>query len=368
MDFTDNPRRAKNPPRRSVEDATATDPTLVRKVKSMRKALVCPRPLRHAIVFLGTLTVSSPALAEPPPKKPDDAARLRAEGNTAIKAGRVHDALHAWRKAWAARPDDASLACDIGRAEMTIENDIAAIEWLTRCVRLAPRRLDPEQIERGRRGVVDLNLARSRVAEIFIDADPGATVTVNREEIGVAPFAQSVYVKPGEIKLKARKGSQSTAVTVTTDAAAQYRIALRIPEPAAPPPPPPPVVPLARSSPDRRAATWWPAVAGAGLTLTAVGLGIGFRTAEETAQWEMARVGVDVLRDDPDGCSDESNDPRCPTYNALDSRRILLSDLSIGAFIAAGVLGVATGAFIAYEIDRVSIAPTLGGAVGRYVW
>jgi hypothetical protein len=203
----------------------------------------------------------------------------------AADAGQIPEALAAWRAAWALRPDDRNLACDIGRGELLMGHDVEAARWMSRCVRLTRDGGTPEGVERRRSEVVDLAVARSRVAEISLDVEDGAALLLDGQSLGAAPLREPLFVEPGQHRLEALKGIRGASATVEAAAGQEHRVSLALklepppfltPEPQGPKEaqrsPLPPAAPAARAP---GAFVWWPAVTGAAVTLTAVGVGVG---------------------------------------------------------------------------------------------
>jgi hypothetical protein len=321
------------------------------------------------------------ARAQSPPgaAAPSPAQRLREQGSAEANAGRLPEALAAWRAAWALSPNHRGLACDIGRGELLAGHNVEAMRWMSRCVRLT-QDSGPRGVQRGRSDVVDLAVARSRVAEITLDVEAGAALRLNGESVGTAPLPEPLFVEPGrQYRLEARKGAKVAAATVDAVAGQEHRVSLALkvepppflgPEPQAQKEarrsPPPPEPPGARSP---RAFVWWPAVTGAALTVTAFGIGAALGAVGSIARDDKDVIRARIMEDTRGlGCGKFTNHPECEAYGEVDRRRAAFSNAATGFFIAGGIFAAATVGYAAYEKDRVSVSITTGGAVGRYVW
>jgi hypothetical protein len=298
----------------------------------------------------------------------DRAAALRAAGNAAANAGRDAEAVQAWRAAWEVQPGDPSLACDIGRGELATQNDVAAAEWMTRCVSLMAPKLGRETIHRRRSEVVDLALARSRVVSLVFDVEAGAEVFIDGKAYGPAPFSGPLFVKPGERSIEARKGRRVASHRLSAGAGEEHRIALALSEPSPLAMPRSEAVPIPAPPREKLSFFWPPAIIGGSLAITALGMGTVFFAIGDIAAKEQADAKKAALAaTDGVGCGKLRHET-CQTFTALDARRVTFVNASTGAFVAASVLGAATLGYAAFEKDRVSVSASVGGIVGRYTW
>jgi hypothetical protein len=336
-------------------------------------------PLLLAVGQLAIGAVGAAHAQSPPRGAPSPAQRLREQGSAEANAGRLPEALAAWRAAGALSPDDRSLACDIGRGELVSGHDVEAARWMSRCVRLTPDGGTPRGVERRRAEVVDLAVARARVAEISLAVEDGAALLLDGESLGAAPLGEPLFVAPGRHRLEARKGTKTASAIIDAVAGQEHRVSLVLevePPPfvapetkepkEAPRAPLPPVIPLGRSP---QAFVWWPAVTGAGLTVTSVGVGAACWFVSSMAHAEAESIQARILADTSGkGCGTLSNHPECEAFGEADTRRATFTNAATGLFIAGGIVAAATLGYAAYEKDRVSVSITTTGAVGRYVW
>jgi len=344
------------------------------------------RPL-SLLLAVGQLTASiGIARAQSPPGDAlSPAQRLREQGNKAANAGRLPEALEAWRAAWALSPNHRSLACDIGRGELLSGHDVEATRWMSRCVRLTKDGGTPQGVQRSRSEVVDLAVARSRVAELTLEVDEGAALLLDGQSLGTAPLREPLFVTPGLHRIEARKGSAVASATVDAVKGKEHHVKLALkvelppfsePQKRAPKEeasgrtgrsPQPPTAPLGRAP---QAFVWWPAVTGLAVAVSALGGGAACSVVASVAREEAAAMRARILADvgAAKGCGKLSNHPECELFGETERRRAAFTDAATGLFIAGGIVAAATLGYIAYEKDRVSVSITAGGAVGRFLW
>jgi len=329
------------------------------------------------LLAIGQLTASvGVARAQSPPRAaaPSPAQRLREQGSAEANAGRLPEALAAWRAAWALSPNHRGLACDIGRGELLAGHNVEAMRWMSRCVRLS-QDSGPRGVQRGRSDVVDLAVARSRVAEITLDVEAGAALRLDGETLGTAPLPEPLFVEPGrQYRLEARKGAKVASATVDAVAGQEHRVLLalkvepspllrREPEGQKEAPRPPPG---ARSP---RAFVWWPVVTGSAAIVTTLGVGAALWRIGEIAGDEKHVIQARVMEDTRgEGCGKLTNHPECEALGRADKRRAAFSNAATAFFISGSIAAVTTLVYIAYESDRVSVSITATGATGRYIW
>ena len=196
---------------------------------------------------------SADAPAEVDPEAARRYAELRKQGVNLAYAGRIEEALEAWKAGYAIRPSY-SLACDIGRLELLRRNDaIEGARWYTRCVSMAPlaKPNQPKELA-GQLEEGDLrDMARSRVGILRVLTDEEATIEVDGETVGKAPLEEEVFVKPGAHRLAVSLGSRVRTLDVKLAPGEVRTVDLSLPPPPAvspapsPAPPPPPAPPPA---------------------------------------------------------------------------------------------------------------------------
>jgi hypothetical protein len=326
---------------------------------------------------LGGRSARADPVSPPPPLPSDTATGLRERGNAAAEAGDIGDALTLWVDAWKRQPGDGSLACDIGRAWVVKGDFVEAARWLTRCVDLLLDTSTPDAIESRRSEVVDLSVAKARVTTLHVDIEPAAELYVNGISIGKAPLPEPTFVKPGQHRIDARKGDRVASVTLHTNAGETYRIPLTLPA-AEPPPveaPEPAAKParpnVAHQSP--RAAPpilWWPVALGGTVAAISAGMGVAFRlTAGEKASEAESLAAFIQVESHGVACGNEGFwSAKCEAYSRANAQHTVYTNASTAAFIVAGITAAGSIGFAAYQIDRIRIAPTIGGITGSYQW
>jgi hypothetical protein len=331
------------------------------------------------VAFAAGLMITGGALAAPPTKPPRTAppskpprdkegARLRAEGNAAADAGRLAEALAAWRKAWPHRPYDSSLACDIGSTELRVGNDVAAAEWLTRCARLVPPIIDPRTTERRRSESMDLLVAERRVLTLEVTAEPGASIALDGTVVGTAPLAEPLFASPDKAhQLEARKGDRTAVATVQGKAGTRHTITLVLP---AEKPKLKPKVPFPQPRPAEATPSfvWWPAALGGALAVGAATVGAVMKIEANDAKAQADSMLRAVIQENGWHCSQFEHESRCSQIAELDAKHAVLTNAATAVFIGTGVIAAGTLGYVAFEVNRVRIKPVVGGVVGTVTW
>lgn len=308
--------------------------------------------------------------------------RLKTLGNEALREERFEDALQLFLSAWASWSKDGSLACDVGRLYTIRSEHVHAARWLTRGVNLLADASTPEAVHRRRAEVVDLAVALARVTTLHIETEPGAFLSIDGIPIGTSPQPEPTFVEPGQHRIEGHKGPRYAVVELDGRAGETRRVSLPLP-PAEPSscdkPQPPAALPLSspvhsppEPSPVRTARqfVWWPVYLGTALVVVGINSGVILRVAADEALEESTALKELIIREAPGiACANHTDwHPRCLERIRLGERYVTYSDASTAAFIAAGVVAAGTIGFAAFEVDRVSLAPTIGGFVGRYQW
>lgn len=247
------------------------------------------RPRAKAVGFLlacGCLVGSAPAWAEPTPSSPGDDLSKQAEilyglGADAKREQRSEDARKFYlaasllQKHW-------QIVANLGSVELTLGMARDAAEHLAQALQMGPPPKERQQIQEL------FDKARAAVGELTIGASvAGAEILVDGKVVGRAPLGRSIFVKPGERVIEARREKYSSGrMRKTMEAGSAERITLTLlPEEIAAPQ----RAPLAASPlPDASSSTCAPVIvrrssagaavmpaAVAGLIGNAVALGIG---------------------------------------------------------------------------------------------
>jgi hypothetical protein len=265
---------------------------------------------------------------------------------------------------------------------------IAAARWLTRCVNLLPDAATPDAMRSRRTEVVDLAVARARVATLLIETEPGAALSVDGREIGQSPPSEPTFVMPGEHRIEAQKGARRATAFVNGKAGESYRIELPllpaepplIPRPEAPPPSvsnalstssalSTPKAP-SPSHPPSWEYIWWPIFAGTTLASVALTNGVVLHVEAKRAEAHKQELENQIIAESPGtACGN-----KLWWHELCDKRRELVekswtySNASAALFIVGGVAAAGALSFVAYKMGRVRVAPTITGVTGSFQW
>ncbi|MCK6590266.1 MAG: hypothetical protein L6Q76_22090 [Polyangiaceae bacterium] len=225
--------------------------------------------------------------------------------------------------------------------------------------------ISPEVIDLRRDEMTDFNLARKEVAELILEVELGAQITLDKSRVlGVAPLVEPIYEVPGPHIIEARIGERAVMVTHIAARGQEHHIKLSLP-------------PISAELVGERAEkkVWWPVALGGGVTVAALGTGIALHVASNSAANDyritMDRLKADQYRRDPlgpRGCGQLAFHPDCETARAHDDRSVAFGNASTALFIASGALSVMTAGLFIYEEYRVSVRPAVGGLGGSVVW
>ncbi|HEU5056594.1 MAG TPA: carboxypeptidase-like regulatory domain-containing protein [Kofleriaceae bacterium] len=177
---------------------------------------------------------------------PEDAARLRAEGEAFARQRRYQEAVSAFKQADAAEPRGEH-DCFIALAYRRLERWAQAEMFLARCrARLAPGEAAPSWTATLTTEIAD-GLKRTGHARVVIGVEPPEAAAA--AQIAVSAFASDERFAPGAVYLPAGKhlvevtatGFQSGSQTVVVEAGKETAVVVELspPEPAVTPPPPP---------------------------------------------------------------------------------------------------------------------------------
>ena len=190
---------------------------------------------------------------------PDDAARLRAEGEAFAKQRRYEDAIAAFKKADGEEPRG-DHDCFIALAYRRLERWAQAEMFLTRCrSRLGPGQSEPSWTGSLASEIAD-GLKRTGHARVVIGIEPVEAAAI--AQIAVSAFAPDERFPPGAIYLPAGKhlvevsasGFTAASQTVVVEGGKETAVVVKLAPPAEPPPPPAPPATTIESRPERPAA------------------------------------------------------------------------------------------------------------------
>ena len=154
-----------------------------------------------AVAFIPRAALADESVPPAPAAAPDLAIEAKRQGDDALVNGRHAEALAAYEKAVAIRPDPA-LVYNIGRAHQGLGDYAAALDALETFERTAPAAV------RARVPGLPVLLieVRKHVAVIAVSSDvPGATVRLDARMLGTTPLAAPVRVNVGTFTLLVEK-------------------------------------------------------------------------------------------------------------------------------------------------------------------
>jgi hypothetical protein len=338
--------------------------------------------LQQAAIALVSLTAAGISHAAPP-KPGSEAAKIEAQADAAANVGHLSEAVAGWRKLWELKPNDPSVACNIGKGELRRGVLREAATWLKRCENLSPKATTPATIAFNKQVALELLTAQQKLSALVIDIDePDTRVVIDDADIHITPLREDVFVEPGEHRIHAYNGLRTASMAISTVAGKEYRVALALALPPLvplfipilPPPVSPSVLPPSagstwwvRASPETF--QWWPVAIGGILVTGGLAVGTGLFVAGNGADTNAALTFA-TIQGEGKTCSKSpaENDPRCAVLDQFKSQSSTYSTAAIASFIAVGVV---TGGIIGYSIyenRRVRIATTVSGVTGRYQW
>lgn len=276
-----------------------------------------------SLLLAATLAAALPSFA-------DDVDKLFEEGSAAAQAGNFELAYEKMKAAWSQRPSF-DVAANLAFVEQRLGKKREAAEHLEYALSTFPATGDAATKERMQ---TDLNALRTELARVQVDAPEGCAIKVDGEERGRAPLPQVyLYVEPGKRTVEGTLPGEKGSATI--DAQPGQTIAIKIvlksenDGTVTHPPKKESPVPL------------WAGLVVGGIGIGGLGAGIGLAVAAGTSG-SNADDATAALPS-RDACQGSSPDAACQGItDDLDSRD-LLSNASMGAFIAGGIL-IAGGA------------------------
>jgi hypothetical protein len=256
----------------------------------------------------------------------DRAEQAFKDGNRAFAAGDYHAAFDAYRAAWSLK-QTFDIACNLGRTEVELSLARDAAEHLDYCLRTFSVSSRGEVRDANKRFRELFARVRREVAALSVEAHPaGAEITVDGASYGLAPLGHDLFLNPGEHRVGARlSGFQDQERLVLAEAGGDVNVSLTLehaPTPAleatpiAPPPPREEAPPPARGVEPRTVVL----VAGTGLSLVALGIGVGFTLDASAAQDDAKSLGKKIHAGPSGGCVDPEL-PECQELRQLVNRQ-----------------------------------------------
>jgi tetratricopeptide (TPR) repeat protein len=276
---------------------------------------------------------------------PEEAARLRAEGEAFAKQRRYEDAIRSFKQA-DAEEARGEYDCFIALAYRRLERWAQAEMFLTRCrSRLKPGETEPTWTATLTTEITE-GLTRTGHARVVIGIEPAEAAAL--AQIAVSAFAPDERVAAGAIYLPAGKhllevkaqGYQDTTQTVEVESGRETAVVVKLspPEPVVTPPEPPPPVVEKPVQPARRPMTV--VERGSGLGWFCLGVGASAMLAGGVFNY-LALHNQDLLAGARTDAQYEEHESR------FDAQRI-------GTYVGYGVgaVGIAAGIYFLLKPQR----------------
>ncbi len=282
-------------------------------------------------------------------------AALMRQGIAEYRSGNLEGARQDLLRAWDLQKDK-DLAATLAEVEMKLGRYRDAAEHWERYINaLPPDRADAEQ---------RLAECRRHMGSVRVAGEPGgAVVFVDGREVGAVPLRTDVWLEPGEHAFELRLGAITSPIRRTLVAAGD-RLAVSLSvapgsagtatpgqaEPSLRPTPPPPTGVPSDAGGSGSGATWV-LLGGGVLTAAAAGIGVGYTLRASAADGRVSDTRAAIAR--KEGMSGATHSycappagelvpPECTKLNADLDVRDRSHTTALGAFVAAGVLGVGT--------------------------
>lgn len=282
----------------------------------------------------------------------DRAERAFNEGNRAFAAGDYHAAFDAYRSAWSLK-QTFDIACNLGRTEVELSLSRDAAEHLDYCLRTFSVSSRGDVRDANKRFRELFARVRRQVSALTVDVRPtGAEITVDGASYGVAPIGHDIFLEPGQHRVRARlAGFEEEERSITAEAGSSIGVTFTLtPIRTAPPPPAAPAAGAARGSraPSRPLAPKHGTeprtivvIAGAGASLVALGVGVGFALDAEAAKSDASRLGA-AANQGAAVCLESSTVPACRSLYRAVNREKRSRDVADIAVTAGALAGAAT--------------------------
>ncbi|HEV8550615.1 MAG TPA: PEGA domain-containing protein [Polyangiaceae bacterium] len=272
------------------------------------------------------------------------------EGNRAFAAGDYHAAFAAYRAAWSLK-QTFDIACNLGRTEVELSLSRDAAEHLDYCLRTFSVSSRGEVRDANKRFRELFARVRHEVAALSVEVRPaGAEVTVDGASYGLAPLGRDIFLDPGPHRVRARlSGFHDDERSVTAEAAGSLSVSLALTPLPAPSPAAVAATPAERAAAPSAVAhpeangiepRTIVVLAGTGLSLVALGIGLGF-TLDANSTHERAQAVSDEVRANQGGCQAAST-PDCQSLASLVDHTQKSRDVADIALGTGAALGAAT--------------------------
>jgi hypothetical protein len=283
----------------------------------------------------------------------DRAEQSFVEGNRAFAAGDYHAAFEAYRAAWSLK-QTFDIACNLGRTEVELSLSRDAAEHLDYCLRTFSVSARGDVRDANRRFRELFLRVRRQVGALTVDVRPsGAEITVDGASYGVAPIGHDIFLTPGQHLVRAHlAGFETEERSITAEAGASIGVTFTL-TPARAAAPPPRAAAGAEPASARRSGSSRAAkhgleprtvtvLAGAGASLVALGIGVGFALDAGSARSDASRLGPAANEAGPGACSSASASGDCAALRAAVDHEKRSRDIADVGLTTGAVLGGAT--------------------------
>lgn len=310
-------------------------------------------------VCVGTAAISVPrfAMAADPTELSVEANALTAkagalydEGRALYQKGQLAAARASYLAAWSLKKHW-QIAANLADTEIQLGKLRDAAEHAAYYLRNAPA-------DRHARGDALLAKAQAGVGTLTVHVDQaGAEVLVDGQAVGTSPLEAPVFVEPGHHTIEARIGSRFASIAADAPAGARQDVVLAPKESSTPPLRDGPSLPVI--------------ITGSGITAAALVAG----TVLAVVAHGKASDASTLLATLPPAAAAspcQANANTCATINSDRHARDTLSDASMGAFIGAGAVGLATLGYALFtpkqqQSSGLKVAPLVGSGRGGFV-
>jgi hypothetical protein len=294
-------------------------------------------------------------------------------GATKFAQGDWQGAYLSYQKAWELKPHPA-VAANMAASEIRLGMYLSAAAHL----KYALNNLPPVQLDKRDAVERQLDRVREHLVAVSLSADlDGVEIAIDGKPAGRTPLAEEVLLEPGHHSIRAEYAgvAQTKAVDLAAGAHVDLLFDLRGTESPAQPvasiaSPAQPFARERKSMPNQTRT--WVLVGGAASAVISLGVGIAMRiqASEEAKDAQTLRVRINSAVSSSDRVTGET----CESRYQSDACDLLYRnvravnrdrDISTGAFVAAGVLGVATVATALLWPSAATAASSSSSVLGR---
>lgn len=299
-----------------------------------------------ALMVAGTSAPSSFAGPPAPDVLSDKAAALYDEGVVAFKKAKLDEARASFLAAWSLKKHW-QIAASLADCEVRLGLNREAAGHFAYFLRNAPNDRHTPEIKKL------YDAARTKIATLTVVVDvPRADVAVDGTVIGKAPLEDPVFVEPGHHTVEARFGAMLASAEVDAGPGAARTVELAVGTNKTSSSKVPVIIVGAT-------VTGVALIAGAALALGAHG-----KAADADSKLATLEHGGDPCALHASTCADIDSDR---------AARDRLANASVGVFIGAAVVGLATAGYVLFaptaqaKTSRTRLVPTIGAGFGGAV-